>query len=99
VFHGLAGGFLAELGFVLVNDPSRRMNRFGASLAINTMLTELRMTLPGILSRVTLHDLHCIEREEFGAETRACMRGTARWNVSCVPHRCGNLHRVLSAIA
>lgn len=140
LFHDLAGAFLAELGFLLANDPDRIWKPFRASSALyrssralsllvgfepgdsntatiycgrewsaqqelqflsncyavlarrlslhtpmfyklgeprqyaitmRSMLTDLQRTLPDIVARVTLEDLLCIEREEFGAERKA----------------------------
>ena len=44
------------------------------NIAMNMMLADLRRTLPLIVARVTLEDLLCIEREEFGAESKARWR-------------------------
>jgi hypothetical protein len=41
------------------------------NLPMKEMLADLRRTLPVVMSKVTLEDLLCIEREEFGAETKA----------------------------
>ncbi|HKR38032.1 MAG TPA: hypothetical protein VJT10_24545 [Steroidobacteraceae bacterium] len=143
VFHGLAGSLLADLGFVLVNDPSQILGRFGESDAIyrsprrlslcvgfdpvdsdaarvtcgrewsvqqqlqylsnlysvlakrfgvdtplfyplgsgdqtnvtlKAILADLTRTLPLVVPRVTLDDLLHIEREQYGAESRALAR-------------------------
>lgn len=143
LFHDLANAFLANLGFVLANDPSRIWMPFRATSALyrssrglslqvgfepgdsnsaaiycgrewsaqqelqflsnyyavlarrlglhapmfyklgeqyqdaitmKSMLTDLQRTLPDIVARVTLQDLLCIEREEFGAERKAGWR-------------------------
>lgn len=41
------------------------------AITMKSMLTDLQRTLPDIVARVTLEDLLCIEREEFGAERKA----------------------------
>jgi hypothetical protein len=148
VFHGLAGSFLAEFGFALVNDPSRIFSHYRASAAVyqsgrgvflsaefeagdsntagfscgrrwsaeqqllflsnqysalakrfgletplfytlgygeqieltmKTMLADLRRTLPTVLQRVSMEDLLAVERDEFGAETKARMRFGAEY--------------------
>ena len=43
-------------------------------VTMQTMLADLKRTLPVIVPRVTLDDLLCIERDQTGAETWARAR-------------------------